>query len=102
MFTEPDRAAANLWQSSCEKPGLETRTDAVGNVIGYRRGTGSLRGALVTGSHTDTVAGGGRFDGVVGVLGAIEVARLLQESRIELQRDFIVVDFLGEEPNDSG
>jgi beta-ureidopropionase / N-carbamoyl-L-amino-acid hydrolase len=57
---------------------------------------------LVIGSHTDTVAGGGRFDGPLGVLGAIEVARCIRDSGRKLRHELRVVDFLGEEPNDFG
>ncbi|GAB3600158.1 M20 family metallo-hydrolase [Microbacterium tumbae] len=83
--------------------GLEVHTDAAGNTIGVLPGTGAPSGgALGTGSHTDTVASGGRFDGIVGVVGAIEAARRLQETGTRLQHDLVVVDFLGEEPNDYG
>ena len=82
--------------------GMETHIDPVGNVVGRLRGRSSRRGALVTGSHTDTVLGGGRFDGVAGVVGAIEVARIFHESGIQLERDLVVIDFLGEEPNEFG
>jgi beta-ureidopropionase / N-carbamoyl-L-amino-acid hydrolase len=48
------------------------------------------------------VVGGGRFDGIIGVLAGIEVARTMQESGIELAHPFEVVDFLSEEPSDYG
>jgi N-carbamoyl-L-amino-acid hydrolase len=102
VFTDPDRAGRERVAALMREIGLETHIDAAGNVIGRRRGSGAQRGSLVTGSHTDTVLGGGRFDGMVGVLGAIEVARLLSESGIELQRDLVIVDFVGEEPNEFG
>ena len=54
-----------------EEAGLRVHTDAAANLIGRLPGTGALPGAIVTGSHTDTVYGGGRYDGIVGVLGAI-------------------------------
>ncbi|MGA3214511.1 MAG: hydantoinase/carbamoylase family amidase [Acidimicrobiales bacterium] len=65
-------------------------------------GAAGLSGAIVTGSHTDTVQGGGRYDGIIGVLGAIEAVRCLRSSGAELDHDLVVVDFLGEEPNDFG
>jgi N-carbamoyl-L-amino-acid hydrolase len=58
--------------------------------------------ALVTGSHTDTVESGGRFDGIVGVLGALEMVRQFAEHDIRLERDLLVLDFLGEESNEFG
>ena len=50
------------------------------------------------GSHSDTVIEGGRYDGIVGVLGALEVARCLQDSDIELSLPLEIVDFTCEEP----
>jgi tetratricopeptide (TPR) repeat protein len=65
--------------------GLEVRLDAVGNVIGRRPGRRDTLPALMVGSHVDSVDGGGRYDGMLGVMGGIELARLLAE-RGELQR----------------
>jgi beta-ureidopropionase / N-carbamoyl-L-amino-acid hydrolase len=80
--------------------GLAVDRDAAGNLVGTLPGaSGEL---LVTGSHTDTVAGGGRFDGPLGVLAAIEVARCVHDSGHALEHDLRVVDFLGEEPNEFG
>jgi N-carbamoyl-L-amino-acid hydrolase len=81
--------------------GLEVHTDAAGNTIGVLAGTDG-RASIGTGSHTDTVASGGRFDGIVGVIGAIEVAERLRETGTRLADDLVVIDFLGEEPNDFG
>jgi N-carbamoyl-L-amino-acid hydrolase len=82
--------------------GLEVETDAMGNLIGRLLGERPELPQLVIGSHTDTVAGGGRFDGMVGVVAAIEVARLLSQSGPRLRHSLLVVDFLGEEPNRFG
>lgn len=102
VFSDVDREA-RLWVASLmAAAGLEVETDAAANVIGRLRGTGDRSGAVVSGSHTDTVEGGGRFDGIIGVLGAIEAVRCLNEAGVRLEHDLIVVDFLGEEPNDFG
>jgi N-carbamoyl-L-amino-acid hydrolase len=77
--------------------GLETRIDAAGNLIGRRRGARPERGVIMLGSHSDTVPDGGRFDGVAGVVAALEVARALNERGIVLDHDLEVVDFLAEE-----
>ncbi|CAH1688547.1 N-carbamoyl-L-amino acid hydrolase [Hyphomicrobiales bacterium] len=77
--------------------GLETRIDAAGNLIGRRAGLKPGLGTLIIGSHSDTVPDGGRFDGVAGVVTALEVARSLAEAGIELDHDLEVVDFLAEE-----
>jgi len=80
--------------------GLETHTDAGGNLVGRLKGKASR--ALVLGSHTDTVRTGGRFDGILGVLSALEVAQTLFENGVELRHSLEVVDFLSEEPSDYG
>lgn len=76
--------------------GLQTHFDAAGNLIGRRKGKAG-RGTLMLGSHTDTVPNGGRFDGIAGVIAALEVARALSDAGIELEHDLEIVDFLAEE-----
>ena len=80
---------------------MGTRIYGGGNVIGVLPGRLGGR-QIMLGSHTDTVDGGGRFDGIVGVLGAIEVVRLIQEHDIRVDHDLVVVVFFNEEPNDFG
>lgn len=82
--------------------GLTTTTDAAGNIIGRLEGRADGGRALMVGSHTDTVVGGGRFDGTVGVFGAIEAVRLLRENDAHLEHDLLVVDFFNEEPTEFG
>jgi len=102
LFSEPYRSARPQVRSIMAAAGLETHIDPAGNVIGRLPGRDPSLAPLMTGSHTDTVYGGGKFDGLVGVLGGVEVARLLTENGIRLQRDLLVVDFLGEEANPFG
>lgn len=102
VFSEPYRESRTWTMARMHDAGLDVHVDAAGNIVGRLAGSDTTAPALVTGSHTDTVDGGGRFDGVVGVLGAIEAARLLQESGTPLRRDLLVVDFLGEESNTFG
>ncbi len=78
--------------------GLEIHTDAGGNLVG--RLEGKHANTLVLGSHTDTVSVGGRFDGILGVLAALEVAQTLTENGVRLRHSLEVVDFLSEEPSD--
>jgi N-carbamoyl-L-amino-acid hydrolase len=82
--------------------GLAVRLDAVGNVIGRRAGRRDDRPALMVGSHVDSVDGGGRFDGMLGVLGGVEMARLLAEQAVALDHPLEVVSFFAEEPTDFG
>ncbi|HEX9227205.1 MAG TPA: M20 family metallo-hydrolase [Arthrobacter sp.] len=102
VFSEAYRESRQWVSERMAAAGLEVQVDTAGNIVGRLAGTNPNAPALVTGSHTDTVDGGGRFDGVVGVLGALEAVRLLRESGQRLNRDLLVVDFLGEESNAFG
>lgn len=102
VFSVTDLRARQRVAQMMAEAGLTVETDAAANLFGTLPGAGRLPGAIVTGSHTDTVEGGGRFDGIIGVLGAIEVARLLRDAGARLDHDLVVADFLGEEPNDFG
>jgi N-carbamoyl-L-amino-acid hydrolase len=85
-----------------EDAGLSCRVDPGGNIIGRREGLDPSLAALAIGSHTDTVPSGGRFDGILGVLAALEVAQSLHDRRVLLNHPLEIIDFLGEEPNDYG
>jgi N-carbamoyl-L-amino-acid hydrolase len=82
--------------------GLSVEVDAGGNLIGRTPGTGRDLGALVAGSHSDTVPAGGRFDGMLGLLAALEAAQSMREQQVSLVHPLEVVDFLAEEPSDFG
>lgn len=102
LFSEPYHRSRSWVKEQMEAAGLAVHADPIGNLIGELAGDDLGSRWIVIGSHTDTVAGGGRFDGMVGVLGAIEVARLLQQTGRPLRHRLRVVDFLGEEPNRFG
>ncbi|WP_139007330.1 M20 family metallo-hydrolase [Arthrobacter crystallopoietes] len=106
VLSDPYRASRDVVANRMRQAGMEVHIDAGGNVVGRLPGRASAAGAklkpLMTGSHTDTVRNGGRFDGIVGVLGAIEAVESLRRAGIQLERDLVVVDFLGEEPNEFG
>ncbi|WP_237171967.1 Zn-dependent hydrolase [Pandoraea norimbergensis] len=98
MFLE-----ARAWlRHEMEAAGLDVHQDEGGNLIGRMPGRDASKAPLVTGSHCDTVVGGGRFDGIIGVLAGIEVAHTLKEQGITLAHPFEVIDFLSEEPSDYG
>ena len=81
---------------------LETRIDAAGNLIGRRAGTEPGAGTIMIGSHSDTVVGGGRFDGIAGVIAGLEIAAALGDAAVHLRHGLEIVDFLAEEPNEFG
>jgi len=101
-LTEIDVVGRQWIRKRMADAGLETRIDGAGNVIGLLRGSTPGAGTIMTGSHTDTVEGGGRFDGNVGVAAALEVVRSLRATGITLAHDLLVVDFFSEEPNRFG
>jgi beta-ureidopropionase / N-carbamoyl-L-amino-acid hydrolase len=82
--------------------GLEVRIDAAGNLIGRREGAERGLKPILLGSHSDTVPSGGRFDGIAGVIAALETARSLKEAGVALRHPLEVVDFLAEEPSEYG
>lgn len=80
---------------------LKVRIDPAGNLIGRREGKDHTP-AILVGSHIDTVRGGGRFDGVSGVIAGIEIARRLEEEGIKMIHPLEIVVFLAEEPSPFG
>lgn len=94
-FSQAYQQAGNWLSERMQAAGLETRIDAVGNVIGRM---GPVDGPVVmTGSHIDTVRSGGPLDGALGVLAGLEVARVLKEQAFELASPYEVVSFVDEE-----
>src|SRR5690606_3437624 len=86
-FTPVFRRGREWLQVRFAAAGLETRVDPAGNLIGQRAGRDPGRGTIMLGSHSDTVPDGGRFDGVAGVVAALEVARALRERGVTLRHD---------------
>jgi allantoate deiminase len=90
-YTELERAAHERFASWAEEEGARCETDRAGNTVAiYSEGTPYF----LVGSHLDTVVRGGAYDGVVGVLGAMEVCRLAGD---KVDRGLRVVAFAGEE-----
>ena len=92
----PELAAANEWLvGRLTELGLAAEVDAAGNVLGrWEEGEGP---AVLVGSHLDTVAKGGRYDGALGVLAALDVVRRLRDEGARLRRQLWVVSFNDEE-----
>ena len=78
-FTESDKEGRRYITSLMEEAGLSIRQDAFGNVIGHLAGRDESLPAVMFGSHSDSVPSGGNFDGIVGILAAVEVVRSMKE-----------------------
>ena len=85
-----------------QEAGLDVSMDQAANLIGRRPGRADKLPPIAIGSHTDTVPGGGRFDGIIGVIAAIEIAQCLREQSISLRHPSAVIDYLAEEPSEFG
>lgn len=96
-FSAADIAGREYIRKLMANAGLVVRVDTAGNIIGRREGTDPKLPAIMTGSHIDSVPGGGNYDGDVGVLGAIEVAQLLHERNVRLRHPLEIVSFTDEE-----
>lgn len=80
-----------------QEAGMQTKIDAFGNLIGRLEGTNPSLPVLMMGSHLDSQPYGGRFDGVAGVLCAIEVMQAMKEDGIQPERSIDVISFADEE-----
>ncbi|WP_445684156.1 M20 family metallo-hydrolase [Staphylococcus sp. FSL K6-3157] len=96
-FTHPERLAALKFSMLCQKAGLDVYFDFFGNVIARREGKNPSLKPVVLGSHIDTVRDGGQYDGLLGVLGALEVIEHLNKHNIETDHPIIVIAFACEE-----
>jgi N-carbamoyl-L-amino-acid hydrolase len=85
-----------------EQAGLRTHVDAAGNLIGRIEGTEPGADCIMLGSHSDSVPGGGRFDGIAGVIAGMEIVASLADSGKRLRHPIEVIDFLAEEPSEFG
>jgi len=95
-LTDDDRAGRDLVVGWMRELGLRVSVDRIGNVVGLREGRED--GAPVTtGSHIDSVATGGRYDGALGVLAGLEVVACLNDAGIITRRPLAVGFFTNEE-----
>jgi N-carbamoyl-L-amino-acid hydrolase len=96
-FSAADIAGRQYVSQLMRDAGLVVRVDTAGNIIGRREGSDPRLPVIMAGSHIDSVPGGGNYDGDVGVLGAIEVAQVLQERGVRLRHPLEIVSFTDEE-----
>ena len=101
VFSPEYREARKWLQSQFEEAGLDCQIDAGGNLVGTRKAgeTAANLQKVIIGSHIDTVAAGGKYDGTAGVVAGLETVHFLNRQAIDLPFELEIVDFLGEELN---
>lgn len=96
-LSDADREMRDLFVGWCHDAGLTVSVDEVGNIFGRRAGREDDLPPVLVGSHLDTQANGGRFDGILGVLGALEVVRTLNDLGHVTRRPIEIVNWTNEE-----
>ena len=96
-LSDEDKQARDLFIKWLNEIDLEVMIDEMGNIFGKRAGKGKDLSPVMAGSHMDSQPKGGRFDGVLGVMGALEVLRILNENGTDPERPIIIVDWTNEE-----
>ncbi len=102
LFSESDLRGRAFVKNLCRDAGLAIREDAVGNIFARWTGKDAKLPAVATGSHIDAIPNAGRYDGVVGVLGAIEAIRVMQAAGFHPKRSIELILFTSEEPTRFG
>lgn len=101
-YSQEDLKARNYLLEEIYRLGLNTTIDGVGNILARLQGSNKDAPPVLIGSHIDTVLRGGMFDGVVGVVGALEVIRVFREREIINHTPIELVIFAEEEGSNFG
>ena len=96
-LSDEDKIGRDLFVEWCRAAGCDVRIDRVGNIFARRRGLQDGLLPVLTGSHLDSQPTGGKFDGVYGVLAALEVIETLDDAGIETQHPVEIVSWTNEE-----
>ena len=100
-FSEAHLAASKWFHEEVERSGLEFLADGAGNHSAFLptviASEAKQSPTLLLGSHLDSVPNGGRFDGALGVIAALEVLRTVKENGIKLKVNLEAIDFTDEE-----
>src|SRR5258705_477202 len=92
-----DKQVRDWFRTACEAAGLDVHVDALGSMFGLRKGRDMSKPPVGLGSHLDTQPTGGKFDGVLGTLAALEVVRTLNDAGIETETPICIVNWTNEE-----
>ena len=96
-LTDLDKQGRTLFRRWCEDAGCTVKVDQMGNMFARRPGEDETLPPVMVGSHLDTQPTGGKFDGVLGVLGALEVVRSLNDLKIKTRHPIEVANWTNEE-----
>ena len=96
-YSDADIQARNYLKQLMQAAGLKVKVDAAGNIIGRRKGREAQLPPILFGSHSDTVPHGGKYDGALGVLSAVECIEVLKEHAIVTRHPLEVIVFTDEE-----
>ena len=96
-LTDEDAEGRALFQSWCEAAGCTMGLDQMGNMFARREGTQADALPVYEGSHLDTQPTGGKYDGVLGVLGGLEIIRTLNDLDVKTKHPIVVTNFTNEE-----
>ncbi|WP_424932189.1 Zn-dependent hydrolase [Amaricoccus macauensis] len=96
-LTDADAEGRALFKSWCDAAGMSMGVDRMGTMFARREGTEPDLAPVYMGSHLDTQPTGGKYDGVLGVLGALEAVRTLNDLNIKTRRPIVVVNWTNEE-----
>ncbi|MBW1887869.1 MAG: Zn-dependent hydrolase [Deltaproteobacteria bacterium] len=96
-LTDEDKQARDLFVKWLKDLDLEITIDEMGSIFGKRAGKNNNLPPVMSGSHMDSQPKGGRFDGILGVMGSLEVLRTIHENSIETDRPIVIVNWTNEE-----
>lgn len=95
--SDEDKIGRDLFVKWCIELGFEVRYDEMGSIFAEMKGTRPDLPAILTGSHLDTQPTGGKYDGSLGVLAALEVAQVIKENNFQHERTIAIVCWTNEE-----
>lgn len=96
-LTDADAQGRDLFAKWCADAGLTVGVDTMGNMFATRAGTDPDALPVYMGSHLDTQPTGGKYDGVLGVLGALEVVRTLNDLDVKTKHPIVITNWTNEE-----
>ena len=96
-LTDADSAGRHLFADWCRAAGMTMGVDSMGNMFATRAGTDPAALPVYMGSHLDTQPTGGRYDGVLGVLGGLEVIRTMNDLGLKTRHPIVVANWTNEE-----